>query len=593
MFEAFSKLPKFYNAKLFELIDKISYSCTTLSSSIILAFYGLFKHFPKSNLDVLLKDARAFKDWHRSLEDFVDDMNQNIRDKLVRLGEIAFEESSRNRAIKEFMSEHLKQAFDDSPSRPVDAQRNLQEMIKIIQSNAYAIEEKDNVPQTALRSTVIPEPLISTQQRPSKPDIPHIQSSQVQPSPKRSPSNHLPNSAIDHQPKPVEPAPSRSPVVGKIENLKRDSGSMENGYNASRSKSPKRTATVKLNKKLFTDREDAGRPEPPSAVIKNVRVVKGVISSTNFLYHVVLSSGKDWVVSAGKDLPLVKWTYKGFKKIKESAGRFKSIALIIDGRDRLWLHDALSRDLIVFDSAAMKELRRFEGRAIRLYYQEDLVVSKDKSLMAWYQGEGNLVVIDVESLAVVKKINYFTVNTVIRKLVPLFDLSQMVSLEIAETEDQNNVLLNNYSIDDEKSLNTIEYADLNQSNQLCKSIAASKNGKFLFAAGVYRPKNSQEMGYLSAHNIVKGFREEATVTSEENSIPSKPGFYRISRLETADVLVVGGWTDIHIFTFESLRFEKVIYLPSVHENLIYNIMVFENTVFTCSDDCSINLIELD
>lgn len=41
-------------------------------------------------------------------------------------------------------------------------------------------------------------------------------------------------------------------------------------------------------------------------------------------------------------------------------------------------------------------------------YQEDLVFSRDKSTVAWYRGEGSLVVLDVASISVIKKVNYFT-----------------------------------------------------------------------------------------------------------------------------------------------------------------------------------------
>lgn len=51
--------------------------------------------------------------------------------------------------------------------------------------------------------------------------------------------------------------------------------------------------------------------------------------------------------------------------------------------------------------------------------------------------------------------------TVIRKMVGLMDLQQMVSLEISEKDENNNVMLNNYSIEEERSLSTVEYSTLN------------------------------------------------------------------------------------------------------------------------------------
>jgi streptogramin lyase len=45
---------------------------------------------------------------------------------------------------------------------------------------------------------------------------------------------------------------------------------------------------------------------------------------------------------------------------------FKSIALLVDKKDRIWLHDAITRALIIFDSGKMAEIKRFEGKIINL-----------------------------------------------------------------------------------------------------------------------------------------------------------------------------------------------------------------------------------
>lgn len=39
---------------------------------------------------------------------------------------------------------------------------------------------------------------------------------------------------------------------------------------------------------------------------------------SDFLYHIVLSNRKDFVVVGGKDLPLVKWSYDTYEKEAES-----------------------------------------------------------------------------------------------------------------------------------------------------------------------------------------------------------------------------------------------------------------------------------
>ena len=44
-----------------------------------------------------------------------------------------------------------------------------------------------------------------------------------------------------------------------------------------------------------------------------------MINLADFLYHIVLSNKKDFVVVGGKDLPLVKWSYDMYEKEAESS----------------------------------------------------------------------------------------------------------------------------------------------------------------------------------------------------------------------------------------------------------------------------------
>lgn len=89
----------------------------------------------------------------------------------------------------------------------------------------------------------------------------------------------------------------------------------------------------------------------------------------------------------------------------------------------------------------------------------------------------------------------------------------------------------------------------------------------LFAAGVSRITGS-EMGYISCHDIRNGFKEIATSSTNESSHKQKKGFYRISRLDDSDVLVVSGWLDVHLYFFSSISqsFDKIVYLPTLHES---------------------------
>lgn len=87
----------------------------------------------------------------------------------------------------------------------------------------------------------------------------------------------------------------------------------------------------------------------------------------------------------------------------------------------------------------------------------------------------------------------------------------------------------------------------------------------MFAAGVSKITGA-EMGYLSAHEMRQGFEEVAVVSTNESSHKVKKGFYRLNRMEGSDTLIVGGWLDIHIYSYEQKAFDKIIFLPAVHES---------------------------
>ena len=75
--------------------------------------------------------------------------------------------------------------------------------------------------------------------------------------------------------------------------------------------------------------------------------------------------------------------------------------LLIDSFDKIWLHDADTKCMIVFNSD-LQEVKRFEGNSIvlckdsiSLDYQEDMVFSANKDLCLWYKGLGNFLLINV------------------------------------------------------------------------------------------------------------------------------------------------------------------------------------------------------
>lgn len=98
-----------------------------------------------------------------------------------------------------------------------------------------------------------------------------------------------------------------------------------------------------------------------------------------------------------------------------------------------------------------------------------------------------------------------------------------------------------------------------------KTIAVSKDQKVVFAAGVSRITGT-EMGYIAAHEVGNKFKEIAVISTNESSHKTKKGFYRISRLEDIDILVLGGWLDVYLYYYVNKKFEKIVFLPTIHES---------------------------
>ena len=107
------------------------------------------------------------------------------------------------------------------------------------------------------------------------------------------------------------------------------------------------------------------------------------------------------------------------------------------------------------------------------------------------------------------------------------------------------------------------------------------------------------MGFIAAHDLKNKFKEITVASTNESTHKTKKGFYRIARMPDTDILILGGWLDIHLYNYSNAAFEKIVYLPNLHESslcsrdLIYSILMYGNFLFTCSDDCTINQIELE
>lgn len=74
------------------------------------------------------------------------------------------------------------------------------------------------------------------------------------------------------------------------------------------------------------------------------------------------------------------------------------------------------------------------------------------------------------------------------------------------------------------------------------------------------------MGYIAAHEVGSKFKEVAVISTNESSHKTKKGFYRISRLEDTDILVLGGWLDVYLYYYVNKKFEKIVFLPTIHES---------------------------
>jgi hypothetical protein len=106
---------------------------------------------------------------------------------------------------------------------------------------------------------------------------------------------------------------------------------------------------------------------------------------------------------------------------------------------------------------------------------------------------------------------------------------------------------------------------MTDNTRFAKTIVLSTNEKTLFAAGVSK-MSGVEIGFIAAHKISDKFREVAVVSTNESSHKSKKGFYRLAKLEGTDILVAAGWLDLCIYYFGGSSFEKIVFLPTIHES---------------------------
>lgn len=128
-------------------------------------------------------------------------------------------------------------------------------------------------------------------------------------------------------------------------------------------------------------------------------------------------------MTCGKDLELSKYDFRTqtrIQKTKECKKRgvigigFKSISLKVDKYNRIWMHDAISKSLLIFNDE-LEIIEKIKGNPIGLCkqtqklntkdYQEDITFDESRNTLLWYKGLGEIGLVDVKTIKEYKSIN--------------------------------------------------------------------------------------------------------------------------------------------------------------------------------------------
>jgi len=116
------------------LVDKMCNMVTGLSSGMILGLEHVLSRFPNSELDINLKGSKAFKNWHRGMEDLIDETAEQCRNKLQQLSEIFYQVTQNDKAVKDYMHKYVLDSFMENSGRsPKKISDTLVELSKIIE----------------------------------------------------------------------------------------------------------------------------------------------------------------------------------------------------------------------------------------------------------------------------------------------------------------------------------------------------------------------------------------------------------------------------------------------------------------------------
>lgn len=110
-----NKIPRFFNAKLIELLDKFASSFVYFTLGVTMSMEGLFDEtLSYHNLYISLKDSDHFKSWHREVEDYFDASNRKMQELLEKLGAVVYNESGEAEDVRNFMQHITSDIFYNS-----------------------------------------------------------------------------------------------------------------------------------------------------------------------------------------------------------------------------------------------------------------------------------------------------------------------------------------------------------------------------------------------------------------------------------------------------------------------------------------------
>lgn len=121
----------------------------------------------------------------------------------------------------------------------------------------------------------------------------------------------------------------------------------------------------------------------------------------------------------------------------------------------------------------------------------------------------------------------------------------------------------------------------------------------MFSAGL-STEYSESAAYITVHSVRNDSVEErSTILYDKSSHKQKKGFYRLESLvksrslsASVEVLVAATWLDVCVFSFNGSEIQHIYTYKRLNTDLIYNLITFKKEIYVCSNDCTINKIEL-